>query len=245
MTLDEKVAFVTGGSRGIGAAIVARLAEQGARVAFTYASASQDAERVVQEARAAGREVHAIQADMSDPDAVAAAITEAVDRFGGLDILVNNAGIFDVKPVGEATLEDFDRVMGVNVRGLFVATSEAVKHLPDGGRIINIGSINGDTLPFPGASVYGASKGAVRMLTKGWARDLGERGITVNVVQPGPIDTAANPADGPYADFQIALTALKHYGQPGDVADLVAFLAGPAAGNITAAALNIDGGVTA
>lgn len=245
MTLAEKVAFVTGGSRGIGAAIVTKLAEQGARVAFTYVSASQDAERIVQEARAAGHEVHAIQADMSDPEAVVAAITETRDRFGGLDILVNNAGIFDVKPIGLATLEDFDRLMSVNVRGLFVATSEAVKHLPDGGRIINIGSINGDTLPFPGASVYGASKGAVQMLTKGWARDLGERGITVNVVQPGPIDTAANPADGAYADFQIALTALKRYGQPRDVAELVAFLATPAAANITAASINTDGGATA
>lgn len=245
MTLTGKTALVTGGSRGIGAAIVDKLSARGARVAFTYLNAAQEAERIVQEAAADGRAVHAIRADMADPRAVLAAVAETVDRFGGLDILVNNAGVFDVKPVGEATLEDFDRIMGVNVRGPFVATSEAVRHLPDGGRIINIGSINGDTLPFAGASLYGASKGAIQMLTKGWARDLGERGITVNVVQPGPIDTAANPADGPFADYQRAMTALKTYGDPADVAELVAFLAGPAAGNITAAAINTDGGVTA
>jgi 3-oxoacyl-[acyl-carrier protein] reductase len=236
--LQGKTAFVTGGSRGIGAAIVRKLAQAGARVTFTYNS-SPDAARAV--AEAAGNGATAVKVDGADGEAVAA----AVRGLGALDILVNNAGTFEPSPVAEATLEAYDRLFALNVRGVVAAVVEAAKIMPDGGRIITVGSINGEVALFPGAAFYAASKGAVRMLTKGWARDLGGRGITVNVVQPGPIDTDLNPAQGALAETLTGATALKRYGKPEDVAELVAFLAGPAAGNITGAALTTDGGLTA
>ena len=236
--LQGKTAFVTGGSRGIGAAIVRKLAAQGARVTFTYNS-SPDAARAV--AEAAGNGARAVQLDVADAGAVAA----AVRGLGALDILVNNAGTFAPSPLAEATLETYDRTFAVNVRGVVAAVIEAAKIMPDGGRIITVGSVNGEVAAIPGAAIYAGSKAAVRMLTKGWARDLGERGITVNVVQPGPIDTEMNPAQGPFAELLTGLTALKRYGKAEDVAELVAFLAGPGAGNITGAALTTDGGFTA
>lgn len=236
--LDGKTAFVTGGSRGIGAAVVKRLAAAGARVVFTYNS-SPEAARAV--AAAAGNGAEAVKLDLADADAVAA----AVRALPKLDILVNSAGVFEQAPVAEATLEAYDRTFAVNVRAVVAAVVEAAKIIPDGGRIITIGSINGEVTPLPGGAFYGASKGAVRMLAKGWARDLGPRGITVNVVQPGPIDTDMNPAEGSFAEMLTGMTALKRYGKPEDVAELVAFLAGPAAGNITGAALTTDGGMTA
>lgn len=236
--LDGKTAFVTGGSRGIGAAIVKKLAASGARVVFTY-NGSPDAARAV--AEAAGNGAEAVKLDVADAGAVAA----AVRALPGLGILVNNAGIAEFAPVAEATLDSFDRTFAVNVRAVVAAVLEAAKTMPDGGRIITVGSVNGELMPVPGGAIYAGSKGAVRMLTKGWARDLGPRGITVNVVQPGPIDTDLNPARGPFAETLTNLTALKRYGKPEDVAELVAFLAGPAAGNITGAALATDGGFTA
>jgi 3-oxoacyl-[acyl-carrier protein] reductase len=236
--LEGKTAFVTGGSRGIGAAIVRKLAAAGAAVTFTYNS-SPDAARAV--AEAAGNGAQAVRLDLADADAVAA----AVRGLPKLDILVNNAGTFELAPVAEATLAAFDRMFAVNVRAVVAAVLEAAKIIPDGGRIITVGSVNGEAMPFPGGAFYAGSKGAVRMLTKGWTRDLGDRGVTVNVVQPGPVDTDLNPADGPFGAVLTGMTALKRYGKPEDVAELVAFLAGPAGGNITGAALITDGGMTA
>lgn len=236
--LDGKTAFVTGGSRGIGAAIVKRLAAAGARVTFTY-NGSAGAARAV--AEAAGNGARAIKLDVTDAEAVAA----AVRALPALDILVNNAGVFELAPAGEATLDAFGRTFAVNVRAVAAAVLEAAKRMGEGGRIITVGSVNGDAMPFAGGAFYAGSKAAVRMLTKGWARDLGERGVTVNVVQPGPIDTDMNPAEGPFAEMLTAMTALKRYGKPEEMAELVAFLASPAAGNITGAALTTDGGMTA
>ena len=187
----------------------------------------------------------AIQADAADAAAVERAVAETVGEFGGLDILVNNAGMGVPASVEDARLEDFDRCFAINVRAVFVAIQAAARHMARGGRIITIGSVNGDRIPFAGGSVYAATKAAVAGLTRGAARDLGPRGITVNVIQPGPIDTDMNPADGPWADRARAAIALGAYGQPDDVAALAAFVASPQAGFITGAALNVDGGYNA
>jgi 3-oxoacyl-[acyl-carrier protein] reductase len=243
--LAGKVALVTGGSRGIGAAIAKRLAADGATVALTYSSAPAKADEVVREIQTAGGRALAIKADAADATAVRAAVTQTVAQFGGLDILVNNAGVAIMAPITEFTLESFDRLMAVNVRGLFVATQEASRHLRDGGRIIHIGSVNSDTMPFQGGSVYALSKGAVASFTKGLARDLGPRGITVNNVQPGPVDTDMNPATGAFADTLRAQTALGRYGTPTEIAGFVAYLASPEAGYITGASLLADGGIAA
>jgi len=245
LKLAGKVALVTGGSRGIGAAIVIRLAADGAAVAFTYSSASAKADELVKAVAAAGGRALAIKADASDPAATRAAVQQAVATFGGLDILVNNAGLAVMAPITEFTLADFDRIMSVNVRGLFIATREASKHLRDGGRIIHIGSVNSDLMPFAGGSVYALTKGAIASFTKGLARDLGPRGITVNNVQPGPVDTDMNPATGPFADTLRGHMALGRYGQPAEIASFVAYLASPEAGYITGANLLADGGFSA
>ena len=196
--LTGKVALVTGGSRSIGAAIVKRLASSDATVAFTYASSPGKANEVVNTIAAAGGKALAIKADAADPVAVREAVTETVQTFGGIDILVNNAGALAIAPIEKFSLEDFDRMIAVNVRGLFVATQEAARHMHEGGRIIHIGSCNSDRIPFGGASVYTLTKGAVAAFTKGLARDLGPRGITVNNVQPGPVDTDMNPDKGDF-----------------------------------------------
>lgn len=243
--LNGKVALVTGGSRGIGAAIVNRLAADGAAVAFTYSSASAKADELVRSIEAAGGRALAIKADASDAVATRAAVTQTVATFGGLDILVNNAGLATMAPITEFTLEAFDKIMAVNVRGLFVATQEASRHLRDGGRIIHIGSVNSDSMPFAGGSVYALTKGAVASFTKGLARDLGPRGITVNNVQPGPVDTDMNPANGPFADTLRGHMALGRYGTTAEIAGFVAYLASPEAGYITGASLLADGGFSA
>lgn len=243
--LAGKVALVTGGSRGIGAAIARRLAADGAAVVLTYSSAPAKADEVVREIQAAGGRALAIKADAADATAVRAAVTQSVAHFGGIDILVNNAGVATMAPITEFTLEAFDRLMAVNVRGLFVATQEASRHLRDGGRIIHIGSVNSDTMPFQGGSVYALSKGAVASFTKGLARDLGARGITVNNVQPGPVDTDMNPATGAFADTLRAQSALGRYGTSAEIAGFVAYLASPEAGYITGASLLADGGIAA
>lgn len=245
LKLAGKVALVTGGSRGIGAAIARRLAADGAAVALTYSSAPAKADEVVQAITAAGGRALAIKADASDAAATRAAVQQAVAHFGGLDILVNNAGVAVMAPITEFTLEEFDRSIAVNVRGLFVATQEASRHLRDGGRIIHIGSVNSDTMPFAGGAVYALTKGAVASFTKGLARDLGPRGITVNNVQPGPVDTDMNPATGPFADKLRSQMALGRYGQPEEIASFVAYLASPEAGYITGAGLLADGGFAA
>ncbi|XXX78709.1 3-oxoacyl-ACP reductase family protein [Sorangium sp. So ce134] len=244
-TLKGKVALVTGGSRGIGAAIARRLAHEGAAVAITYAASPAKAAEVVHGIEAAGGRAVAIRADSADVEAVRSAVAQTVKTFGRIDVLVNNAGVAAMGPIDQFSLEEFDRLMAVNVRGLFVATQEAVRHMGEGGRIINIGSISGDVALFAGMAAYSATKAAVAGLTRGWARDLGSRGITVNNVQPGPVDTDMNPADGPIAATVKGQIAVQRYGQADEVASLVAYLAGPEGAFVTGANLKIDGGVTA
>ncbi len=240
--LQGKVAFVQGGSRGIGAAIVKRLAREGAAVAFTYVSSATKAEQAVAEVIKAGGKALAIQADSSDSAALQQAIRHTVAHFGALDILVNNAGVLVWGLMEELTLEDLDRTLAINVRSVFVASQEAARHMNSGGRIINIGSINADLIPISGGSIYAMSKSALVGLTKGMARDLGPRNITVNNVQPGPVDTEMNPANSETAMQLKASMALGRYGQAEEIAGFVAYLAGPEAGYITGASLNIDGG---
>jgi 3-oxoacyl-[acyl-carrier protein] reductase len=243
--LRNKTALVTGGSRGIGAAIAKRLAADGASVAITYTKGSDAAASVVKDIERAGGRAIAIQADAADAKAVQTAVGKTVATFGRIDVLVNNAGTAIPKPFEESTLEEIDRMFNINVRGVIVATHAALKHMKEGGRIIMIGSCVGERMMTPGLVAYSATKGAVKMLTQGLAREIGPRGITVNNVQPGPIDTDLNPAAGDWATPQIALTALKRYGQVSEVAALVAFIAGPDASYITGANLTVDGGTNA
>ncbi|EPJ84282.1 MULTISPECIES: 3-oxoacyl-ACP reductase family protein [Pseudomonas] len=240
--LSGKVALVQGGSRGIGAAIVKRLAEQGAAVAFTFVSSEAKARELQDSITANGGKALAIHADSADAEAIRAAVDNTVKTFGRLDILVNNAGVLAIGPLEEFSLEDFDRTLSINVRSVFIATQEAARHMGDGGRIINIGSTNADRMPFAGGGVYAMSKSALVGLTKGLARDLGPRGITINNVQPGPVDTDMNPASGDFAESLIPLMAVGRYGHVEEIASFVAYLAGPEAGYITGASLTIDGG---
>jgi 3-oxoacyl-[acyl-carrier protein] reductase len=243
--LEGKIAFVTGASRGIGAAIARRLAADGAKVAITYTKGSDAAASVVASIERVGGRAIAIQADAADAGAVKAAIEEAVASLGGLDILVNNAGTAIPNKFEEATLAELDRVIDINIRGTFIVTQAALKHINTGGRIIVIGSCVGERMMTPGLVAYAATKGAVKMFAQGLAREVGHRGITVNNVQPGPIDTDLNPASGEWAVPQKALTALDRYGSVDDVAALVAFIAGPQASYITGANLTVDGGTNA
>jgi 3-oxoacyl-[acyl-carrier protein] reductase len=243
--LANKVALVTGGSRGIGAAIAKRLASDGASVAITYTKGADAAASVVREIESAGGKAIAIQADAADAKATQDAVEKTVAALGRLDVLVNNAGTAIPKPFEQTTLEELDRVIDINVRGVFVTTQAALKHLNDGGRIISIGSCVGERLMTPGLVAYAATKGAVTMFTQGLSREVGARGITVNNVQPGPIDTDLNPAAGDWATPQLAATALNRYGHVDEVASLVSFLAGPEAAYITGANLTIDGGTNA
>jgi 3-oxoacyl-[acyl-carrier protein] reductase len=243
--LAGKVALVTGGSRGIGAAIAARLAELGSDVAITYAQSKERADEVVDTIKAHGRRGLAIKADSADANEVQAAVGQAVDEFGRLDVLVNNAGIFPFGPIDDTTLEEVDRALGIHARAVYLASQAAVRHMTAGGRIISIGSNLAERVPFSGVTLYSMSKSALIGFTRGLARDLGERGITVNLVQPGSTDTDMNPADGPTADGQRALTALGHYANPTDIANTVAFLAGDGARNITGSVLTVDGGTNA
>ncbi len=243
--LAGKVALVTGGSRGIGAAIAKRLAADGASVAVTYSKGADAASSLVKEIERGGGKALAIQADAADADAVRNAVDRTVKSLGRLDVLVNNAGTIIPMKVEETTLEDFDRVFAVNVRGVFVATQAALKHLKTGGRIIMIGSCLGERVFFPGMAPYAATKGAVKMFTQGLARELGARGITVNNVQPGPIDTDLNPASGEWAKDQKAAVPLGRYGHVDEVAALVAFVAGPESSYINGANLTVDGGINA
>jgi 3-oxoacyl-[acyl-carrier protein] reductase len=243
--LANKVALVTGGSRGIGAAIAKRLASDGASVAITYAKDSSAASAVVKAIELGGGRAIAIQADAANVEAVKAAVEKAVATFGRLDVLVNNAGTAIPKKFEETTLEEMDRIIDINIRGVFVATQAALKHMNDGGRIIMIGSCVGERMMTPGLVPYSATKGAVKMFTQGLSREVGSRGITVNNVQPGPIDTDLNPAAGDWAAPQKAATALDRYGSVDEVAALVAFVAGPESSYITGANLTVDGGTNA
>jgi 3-oxoacyl-[acyl-carrier protein] reductase len=243
--LSGKSALVTGGSRGIGAAIVKRLASDGAQVAFTYSASPDQAQQVVDQVQKAGGKATAIKADATDQAAVRSAVQQAAKEFGKIDILVNNAGIAVLAPIADFSEADFERSLSVNVRSVFTATQEAVRNMPDGGRIIHIGSTNAERMPFEGGSVYALTKGALASFTQGLARDLGSRSITVNNIQPGPVDTDLNPASGPFAETMLSLLALKRYGHAGEIAGMVSYLAGPEAGYITGASLLIDGGFAA
>ena len=243
--LEGKIALVTGGSRGIGAAIAKRLAADGASVAITYAKDASAASAVVKTIERVGGKAIAIQADAAEAAAVKAAVEKTFLTFGRLDVLVNNAGTAIPKPFEEATLEEMDRVIAINVRGVFVATQAALKHMKSGGRIIMIGSAVGERVAAPGLVPYAGTKGAVKMFTQALAREIGSRGITVNNVQPGPIDTELNPAAGDCSVPQKAATALDRYGHVDEVAALVAFVAGPESSYITGANLTVDGGMNA
>src|SRR6267142_1329632 len=243
--LEGKIALITGGSRGIGAAIAKRLAADGANVAITYTKGADAAASVVKEIEGVGRKAIAIQADAADADAVEAAVEKTVATFGRLDVLVNNAGSAIPKRFEETTLEELDRLIGINVRGVFVATQAALKHMQSGGRIIMIGSSVGERVLVPGLVAYSATKGAVKIFTQALSRELGSRGITVNNVQPGPIDTELNPADSEWAVPQKAATALDRFGHVDDIAAMVAFVAGPESSYITGANLTVDGGMIA
>ncbi|MFD7577143.1 SDR family NAD(P)-dependent oxidoreductase [Kitasatospora sp. NPDC059817] len=243
--LDGKVALVTGGSRGIGAAVALRLAEDGADVALTYQGGAERAEEVAAKITAMGRRGWAVRADSADPQAVQAVVAAVAERFGRLDILVNNAGVGVLGPIGDLALDDVDRVLEVNVRAPFLFAQAASAHLADGGRIVTIGSCIAKRVAFPGATIYSLSKAAMIGLTKALARELGPRGITANVVHPGPIDTDMNPADGEAAEFQSSLTALGRFGAGADIAGAVAYLAGEEGRYVTGAELAVDGGFAA
>jgi 3-oxoacyl-[acyl-carrier protein] reductase len=243
--LSNRVALVTGGSRGIGAAIAKRLAKDGASVAITYSKDANAASAVVKAIELDGGKAIAIQADAADVEAVKRAVDKTIATFDRLDVLVNNAGTAIPKTFEETTLEEMDRVIDINIRGTLVATQAALKHMKSGGRIIMIGSSVGERVLVPGLVPYSATKGAVKMLSQGLAREIGNRGITVNNVQPGPIDTDLNPAAGDWAVPQKAVTALNRYGRVDEVAALVAFVAGPESSYITGANLTVDGGMNA
>ncbi|MEH6420678.1 3-oxoacyl-ACP reductase family protein [Pseudomonas sp. CGJS7] len=245
LPLAGKVALVTGGSRGIGAAIARRLGADGADVVLTYATSPGPAEAVAADIRAGGRRALAVAADSADSQAVIAAVERTVAEFGRLDIVVNNAGVFAYGPFEEETAENYERVMAIHVRAPFVAAQAASKHLPRGGRIITIGSCLGERVGAPGMALYSLSKAAVVGLSKGLAQDLGKRGITVNTVQPGPIDTDMNPADGEGAEHQRAGLPLGEFGKSEDIAAAVAYLAGPGGAFVTGTQLSVDGGFSA
>src|SRR5271154_276046 len=225
--LEGKVALVTGGARGIGAAIAKRLPPPGALVAITYAKGAEAAAAVVGTIKSSGGKAIAVQGDATAAGQVNAAIDKTVAALGKLDIFVNNAGTAIPKKFEETSLEELDRVIDLNLRGAFVATQGALKHMNKGGRIILLGSCVGERMMTPGLVAYAATKGAIKMFAQGLAREVGDRGITVNNIQPGPIDTDLNPAAGDWAAPQIANTALNRYGRVEDVAAMVAFIAGP------------------
>ena len=243
--LVGKVALVTGGARGIGAGIAKRLTSDGAEVVITYSASPDKANALVASIKQSGGKAIAVAADAANSAATRAAVQLAVDSFGGLDILVNNAGIVSVAPIDQFKTADFERMIDINIKGMVVATQEAVRHMRDGGRIILIGSCNSERVPFQGGSIYALTKAAVVGFAKGLARDLGPRGITVNNVQPGPTDTDMNPAKGEGAKSTVQNVALQRYASVEEIADFVAYLAGPEASFITGASLLIDGGYAA
>jgi NAD(P)-dependent dehydrogenase (short-subunit alcohol dehydrogenase family) len=245
MSLTGKRALVTGGSRGIGAAIAQALAANGADVAITYQNSAKNAESIIASIEKLGRRGLAIEADSADPDAIKRAVSETVETLGSLDILVNNAALGLTGLVAQIDLAQFQTMMDVNSRGPFVAAQAAIPHLREGGRIISIGSALAERVPFPGITAYAMSKSALLSFTRGLSRELGAQGITVNLVQPGSTNTEANPADGESADFQRTLSSIGRYAEPREIADAVVFLASPAANMVTGIALTVDGGANA
>lgn len=243
--LKGKRALVTGGSRGIGAAIALALAEYGADVAITYQNSAGRADDVVSSIQKLGRRGLAVQADSADPDAIKRAVNEVVATLGGLDILVNSAAIALAGAIADIDLTKFQQLMDVNVRGPVAFAQAAIPHLPEGGRIISIGSGLGDRVPFPGVTAYAMSKSALLSFTRGLSRELGPQGVTVNLVSPGSTDTEANPADGEGADFQRSLTSIGRFAELREIADVVAFLASPAAKMMTGTVVAVDGGANA
>jgi 3-oxoacyl-[acyl-carrier protein] reductase len=243
--LSGRTALVTGGSRGMGAAIALRLAAEGADVAITYLGNAEAARQVVKQIEQTGRRALALQMDAADADSAASAVAQAAQLLGRLDILVNNAGIGVLGPIGSLSTADVDRVLAVNVRAVFLASQAAAETLADGGRIISTGTALTRYAGGPGGTLYAMSKSALTGLTKALARELGGRGITVNLIHPGPIDTDMNPADGPYAEPQRANTALGRFGTAEEVAALVAHLAGPSGAYLTGTEITVDGGHSA
>lgn len=243
--LKGKRALVTGGSRGIGAAIAQVLAEHGADVAITYQNSPERADSVVSSIEKQGRRGLAIQADSADPDAIKRAVNETVETLGGLDILVNNAAVGLSGAIADIDLVKFQMMMDVNVRGPLAFSQAAIPHLLKGGRIISIGSGLGDRVPFPGVTAYAMSKSALLSFTRGLARELGPQGITVNLVSPGSTDTESNPAEGESAAVQRSLSSLGRFAEPREIADVVAFLASPAANMVTGSIVAVDGGANA
>ena len=241
-TLYGKTVLVTGGSRGIGASSAYQLADAGANIAITYSTSAEEAEEEVSRLEGLSIEARAYQADASKPESLPEVVDQIINDLGDIEILVNNAGTFAGGMIGEIDYKEYRRIMSINVDAVFTTTQAVLKSMPNGGRIINIGSVLGERATTAGLSVYNASKFAVAGLTRSWAKDLAPRNILVNVVQPGPIATVMNPDDGQNSDFMRELTALGRYGQPHEVASLVAFLAGPEATYITGATINVDGG---
>ncbi|WP_186107905.1 SDR family oxidoreductase [Burkholderia gladioli] len=243
--LQGKVAFVTGGSRGIGAGIVRRLASEGAAIALTYQRSAAVAEQLADSIRADGGRARVYPADGADTTALGAAIDAAAREFGKIDILVNNAGILRLGTIDALSLEDFDSTLAVNVRGVFVAVKAVLPYMGEGGRIINIGSVNADRVPFPGAAAYAMSKSALKGLVQGLSRDLAPKGITINNVQPGPVNTDMNPEESEFARALHGVMAVQRHASAAEIAGMVAYLAGPEAAFVTGASLNIDGGFAA
>jgi 3-oxoacyl-[acyl-carrier protein] reductase len=242
---ENKVVFITGGSKGIGAAIVKRFALEGASVVFTYGSSADEANSVVAEIIAAGGQGQAVVADSGDPTVLTEAIRNVIAEKGKIDILVNNAGMIYKKAFELYTLEEYDHIMAVNVRAAYIAAQAVLEQMPAGGRIITIGSNMADNAIGPFTTLYTMSKAALQGFNRGLARDLGPKGITVNLVQPGPIDTGMNPANTELADFLRSRMALAEYGDVDDVAGLVAFLASDEGKYITGTSITIDGGLNA
>ncbi|MES2257172.1 MAG: SDR family oxidoreductase [Pseudomonadota bacterium] len=244
-TFAGKIAFVTGGARGIGAAIVRRLTAGGATVAFTYQSSADTAQALVSSIEAEGGRAVAIKSDAGDASALTAAIGQVARDFGKIDILVNNAGVLRMGDIGEFSLEDFDATVAVNVRAVFVAVKAVLPFMGQGGRIVNIGSTNAVRMPFAGGAAYAMSKSALLGLVQGLSRDLAPRGITINNVQPGPVNTDMNPETSDFAKVMHGLMAIQRHGQADEIAGMVAYVASPEAAFVTGASLHIDGGFAA
>lgn len=242
---NGKVAFVTGGSRGIGAAVVRRLAEDGFTVAFTYVKGAAAAEALADSLGKSGRNAVPVQVDSADAAALARAVDGVKERFGRIDVLVNNAGIAPEGTIDDVSLDVIDNAIAVNTRAVLIASRASARHMQPGGRIVSIGSNLAERVPFSGITLYAMTKSALVGLTRGLARDYGPRGINVNLVNPGSTDTDMNPADGESSDYQRTLTALGHFGQPDDIAAMVSFLAGDGGRNVTGAMLTVDGGTNA